>query len=272
MLKKGQIIRLVNDYIGVNGGYLGDFSYRTHQDFYPCYCELDIDPTNYQGTTRERFISILSQAAPQDQAKIIRGTFKKYPCDQGSEKDLKRKSIYIELCDLAGRLEKSEVAVKAHNFSDKSVVFNALQDAEVLLSERGAISALDRVHTAIHGFLKSQCEQSGIQVSRDANIIECFKSLRTSHPSFQISGEYDQEVKKVLNALSAVLDALNTLRNRASLAHPSANILDDAASHLMINSAKTLLRYVSDRIERGKDDCIIKPELQMTGTDDDLPF
>jgi hypothetical protein len=32
---------IVNQYIGVSGGYLGDFSYRTHAKFYPLYCELD---------------------------------------------------------------------------------------------------------------------------------------------------------------------------------------------------------------------------------------
>jgi hypothetical protein len=63
-LTKGEIIRLVNGYIGVSGGYLGDFSYRTHSEFYPEYCQLDVDPANYEGTTRERFISILERSDP----------------------------------------------------------------------------------------------------------------------------------------------------------------------------------------------------------------
>jgi hypothetical protein len=35
MLKNSDIYRLVNQYIGVSDGYLGDFSYRTHDEFYP---------------------------------------------------------------------------------------------------------------------------------------------------------------------------------------------------------------------------------------------
>ena len=42
-LPKGEIIRLVNGYIGVYSGYFGDFSYRTHSEFYPEYCEVDVD-------------------------------------------------------------------------------------------------------------------------------------------------------------------------------------------------------------------------------------
>jgi len=59
-LSNREIIRIVNRYIGVDHGYLGDFSYRTHADFYPEYCDLDINPFTHEGTTRERFISILS--------------------------------------------------------------------------------------------------------------------------------------------------------------------------------------------------------------------
>ena len=71
-MTKQEITRLVNRYIGVSGGYLGDFSYRTHADFYPEYCDLDIKPDDYPGTTRERFITILSSRARDDQAKIVK--------------------------------------------------------------------------------------------------------------------------------------------------------------------------------------------------------
>ena len=43
-LTRQEVLKVVNRYIGVDGGYLGDFSYRTHADFYPEYCDLDTDP------------------------------------------------------------------------------------------------------------------------------------------------------------------------------------------------------------------------------------
>lgn len=51
-LSKKGIYFVVNHYIGVTGGYLGDFSYQTHSEFYGEYCDLDIDPFVYDGTTR----------------------------------------------------------------------------------------------------------------------------------------------------------------------------------------------------------------------------
>lgn len=36
-LSRQEIYKVVNDYIGVSQGYLGDFSYRSHEEFYPYY-------------------------------------------------------------------------------------------------------------------------------------------------------------------------------------------------------------------------------------------
>ncbi|HLO51401.1 MAG TPA: hypothetical protein VK211_23515 [Kamptonema sp.] len=107
MLKKSEIYRLVNDYIGVSGGYLNEFSYRTHYEFYPHYCDLEIDVANYEpGTTREKFIRILEESNRLDQAKILKGVFKKLPVSFFDEKDRERKKgIYDEYQAIIASLE-----------------------------------------------------------------------------------------------------------------------------------------------------------------------
>jgi len=80
-LTNQEAMKVVNRYIGVSGGYLGDFSYRTHAEFYQEYCDLEIDPYQYQGTTRERFIIILKNSLPDVQAKIVRGVLQRFPLD-----------------------------------------------------------------------------------------------------------------------------------------------------------------------------------------------
>jgi len=39
-----EIYMVVNDYIGVDAGYLCDFSYRSHKESYPYCRNLNIDP------------------------------------------------------------------------------------------------------------------------------------------------------------------------------------------------------------------------------------
>jgi hypothetical protein len=99
-----EIKKLVNRYIGVSGGYLGDFSYRTHADFYVEYCDLDIDPYQYEGTTRERFEKILETSPPHVQSKIIRGIIEKYPPKDGDADMTRLAQGFIALAD---RLESA---------------------------------------------------------------------------------------------------------------------------------------------------------------------
>src|SRR5206468_6586287 len=101
-MSQKEVMRLVNLYIGVEAGYLGDFSYRTHREFYPLYCDLDLNPDEYEGTTRERFIETLSSRPLHEQAKIIRGVLEKYPV--GSS-EMRTEAMHDEYLALADKLE-----------------------------------------------------------------------------------------------------------------------------------------------------------------------
>ncbi|EYF00127.1 toll/interleukin-1 receptor domain-containing protein [Chondromyces apiculatus] len=76
-LTQGEIKILVTDWIGVEGGYLGDFNPRTHREFYTAL-GLSIDPEDIGGTLRERFIDILKASDPAIQARILRGILERY--------------------------------------------------------------------------------------------------------------------------------------------------------------------------------------------------
>ncbi|MGH9831445.1 MAG: toll/interleukin-1 receptor domain-containing protein [Blastocatellia bacterium] len=99
-LTKFEIDKLVLRYIGVNSGYLGDFSYRKHYEFY-LELNLDIDPNNYDGTTRERFIKILSESTLDVQARILEGILSRYPV--GSS-ELRTQERYDEIAGWIVRL------------------------------------------------------------------------------------------------------------------------------------------------------------------------
>ena len=99
-LTRVEINKLVNRYIGVNGGYLGDFNYRTHLDFY-LDLDLDIDPYNHEGTTRERFIKILSENPPHVQARILKGILDRFPVGSSELRSEERRA---EIAGWIGRL------------------------------------------------------------------------------------------------------------------------------------------------------------------------
>jgi hypothetical protein len=123
-----------------------------------------------------------------------------------------------------------------------------LKDAELLLSSTGATSGVDRVHTALHGYLKAACDKGGISYPSDASITRLFKVLREQHPAFANVGPQAEEIQRVVNGFAAAVDALNTIRNQASAAHPNAMLLDEPEAMLMINAVRTLLHYLNSKI------------------------
>lgn len=128
--------------------------------------------------------------------------------------------------------------------SASDVVRRALNDADRLLHSTGATSAIDRLHTALHGYLRSACKDSGIQVSDNASITALFKSLRTEHPTLNNLGARDAEIGRIMTAFSTVVDALNTIRNHASVAHPNNELLEEAEALLTLNAVRTLFNYL----------------------------
>jgi len=245
-LSKPEIAKVVNRYIGVDSGYLGDFSYRTHADFYLEYCDLDVDPYLYDGTTRQRFIEIISSQEPFNQAKILRGVLERFPVGEGPStrtQELKEQIVHI-----AQRLEgASPVATPTPQISSE-LVSRALADAETLIQNNGATSGVDRIHTALHGYFHAVCENENIVFPQDANLTKLFKLMRQHHPKLQNLGPRAQDIEQVLRATSAILDALNPVRNRASVAHPNSDLLGQNEAMLVINATRTMLHYFDSKL------------------------
>lgn len=66
------------------------------------------------------------------------------------------------------------------SLSSGDVVLLALNDAEHLMHITGPVSAVDRLHTALHGYFRSLRVEGGIAVADDASLTALFKALRTA--------------------------------------------------------------------------------------------
>lgn len=245
---------IVSEYIGVDGGYLGDFSYRTHQEFYPAFCDLDIDVAQLReerggGTTRELFVEILKAAEPRDQARIIRGVLDKYPPEKARpEAREERERLAAKLEQLAARLESAAAVVAMPEVAvSHEAVTRAIADAEQLLRSNGAVSALDRVHTALHGYLRHLADEGSVTLEDDASIPTIWSVLFREHAAFQALTHRADEIRRLLRSASGILDALNTLRNRASVAHVN-DLIGEPEAALAINIARSLVHYAESRL------------------------
>lgn len=134
------------------------------------------------------------------------------------------------------------VAPPAPKVTSASVV-RALADAENLIFTSGASSAVDRAHTAFHGYLLALAADAGLLAIEDEPVTSLFKKLRVSHPTLRELAA-DKDMQRVFLAAATIVDTVNSVRNRKTLAHPNQALLDDAGAMLVINAIRSLLHYL----------------------------
>lgn len=128
-----------------------------------------------------------------------------------------------------------------------STINQAIADAKTLLSTQGATSAVDRIHTVLHGYLKQVCKEAGITHPDDATINQLVNALKANHPSLATKSD---ETDQILKSLANVLDKLNPVRNNSSLAHANPVLLEPDEAMFVINTVNTVLSYLNGKFSK----------------------
>jgi len=132
---------------------------------------------------------------------------------------------------------------------DSDAINRAIEDAKILLqNDGGAVSAVDRIHTVLHGYLKNICDDEKILYGKDATLNELMKNIKIKHPAFKDKNEY---IDQILKSLVNIFDKLNPIRNSSSLAHANEALLEIEEAAFVIDSANSILRYLSSKLKKG---------------------
>ena len=152
---------------------------------------------------------------------------------------------YIRFIVVALDEEHDSVFNLPHPEAEESVL-QTLREAQILIDTAGPASAVDRIHTALHRYLIDICINEGFSYDPNGGITSLFKVVRNNVPSLNadVGGE---EVKRIMNSLSAIVDALNIIRNNHSNAHPN-QLLGEEEAILAINSARTIFHYLNAKL------------------------
>ena len=79
------------------------------------------------------------------------------------------------------------------------------------------------------------------------------KKLRLEHPGLRDLGPRANDIETVMKASGSILDALNPVRNSASVAHPNPALLGREEAQLVINVGRSLLVYLDGKLALGQD-------------------
>jgi len=124
-------------------------------------------------------------------------------------------------------------------------VVKAISDAEESMISGQYENAIDRVHTAIHGYFRNILEQNGIHFQQDEKINKLYNQIQSLIENEIEPAEVASLVKTTVRSASGIISTLNNARNRHSLSHPSASIIGKNEAKLVISMANALVEYIN---------------------------
>lgn len=128
-----------------------------------------------------------------------------------------------------------------------TTVNQAIRDAKTLLKNEGAVSAVDRMHTVLHGYLKQVCRDADIEYNTEDTINQLLNKLKLKHPDLVIKND---NADKILKNLANVLDKVNPLRNNSTLAHANDVLLEEDEAMFVINTINTVLSFLNSKFSK----------------------
>lgn len=142
-----------------------------------------------------------------------------------------------------GIIVVSHEVVDFSGISVTDAITRAIDDAEVFMSDGKYDSAFDRVHTAFHGYLRKKLDDLGESYEESDTLNQLYNKLH-SYVSTHITTDIAGLIKTTLRSASGVINSINELRNRHSLAHPNDELISAREAQLCIRLVKELSDYI----------------------------
>lgn len=119
-----------------------------------------------------------------------------------------------------------------------------------MISEHDCRSAVDRAHTALHGYLKETCNKAGLTITEsNPKIQDYWSKLKQEHPSILIDNAKSHlPINQIINAIGKLLENLNGIRNNRSYSHPNEQIIGESEAKLVINLFRSVLQYIDSKV------------------------
>lgn len=256
--------------LGMEGGYVLDFTDRTFSEFFHEHSGRDIGQTQCRigsGSKANRLRGFWNVEPNHVVGNVLEALI-----EHGLEYHRIRDDIsFVGDCRrIVTRLTQgspvSELDAISATINERDFEVVAKQIREVI--ERNEPEAgLDRLHTFVFKYVRNLCADRGIVLTRDKALHSAFgeyvKRLRDE-------GHIESEMTiRIVKSSISIFEAFNDVRNSQSLAHDN-KILNYDESLLIFNHVASTIRFLKSLELRMKNR--IKNGASPSSFDDDIPF
>jgi len=126
------------------------------------------------------------------------------------------------------------------------ILRKAIGDATTLIAQGRYSSSIDRVHTALHGYLRIRLDELEMKYEESDMMPKLFNLLYRRWEGIG-NNDIDNMMLKALRSASATIDSLNDIRNRYSLAHPNEEIVNESEAKFVLGLMESICNYIETR-------------------------
>jgi HEPN domain-containing protein len=205
-------------------------------------CEIWIEETSvFSKREWNTYSAILHIKVPLEKEEI----FKKHSKEIWNVAD----SIYGKVNDCflthinIDLLPEINEVIDLSNISISETTKKAIEESTQQMRDGKYNLVIDRVHTALHGYLRYRLDRKGISYQESDTLSQLYNKLHSSLDRLNVS-EYNDLVKTIIRSMSGVISSINDLRNRYSLSHPNETIVSEREAKLAIDTLKIITDYL----------------------------
>lgn len=122
----------------------------------------------------------------------------------------------------------------------------AVGDAEVFIRDGRYDSAVDRVHTAFHGYLRTLLKEHNVAYEEDDGLPALFTKLHGYYKTSIQPSVVADRVRTILRSAGGMINAVNELRNNNTIAHPNGELIQAREARLVIRLVNAIVDYIED--------------------------
>lgn len=256
----------------MSGGYVLDFSDRTFSEFFKEHTRRDIDAAVYRerGTSKaNRMRGFWAVEGNHLVGKVIQALILYGQAENCLGDEPGMTELTDDCWKIASRMMRDTPVAELDALTatvDERDFETVAQHVREAIEKNQPEAALDRLHTFVIKYVRTLCEQRGVEVNRDKALHSIFgeyvKRLREAGHLESLMTE------RILKSSISVLEAFSDVRNNKSLAHDNP-ILNYEESLLIFNHVASSIRFIKSIEARTKH---ATAPITIMAPDDDLPF